>query len=146
LSDDGTSTVEVRRECGVEKDALYWTAKYMSQAVASASATDPAWGLAGGLTPLAAVFAAKWRQQVIQDTGNEVWHGCYGTAVYCQGHFDTGHIIGGAFGCLLLAGALWYSEVSGAEGFGGMCHVTCCSHANTIWFGTVATVVSLHGA
>lgn len=76
----------MRKECGVEKDALYWTAKYMSQAVASASATDPAWGLAGGLTPLAAVFAAKWRQQVIQDTGNEVWHGCYGTAAYCQGH------------------------------------------------------------
>jgi len=78
--------VEVRRECGVEKDALYWTAKYMSQAVASASAIDPAWGLSGGLTPLAAVFAAKWRQQVIHDAGNEVWHGCFDTAVCCQGH------------------------------------------------------------
>eukprot|EP00775_Hariotina_reticulata_P005930 gene5930-6170_t len=64
LSDDGTSTAEVRKEQAIEKDALYWTAKYMSQAMACAKATDPQWGLAGGLTPLAAVFAAKWRQQM----------------------------------------------------------------------------------
>lgn len=48
----------------VEKDGLYWTAKYMADATASATAADPHWGLEGGMTPLAAVFVAKWRQQV----------------------------------------------------------------------------------
>lgn len=42
----------------------YWTAQYMASAAASASAADRHWGLAGGMSPLAAVFAAKWRQQV----------------------------------------------------------------------------------
>jgi len=73
LSDDGTSTSRVIKERAIEKDALYWTAKYMSQAVACASATDPQWGLAGGLTPLAAVSAAKWRQQVTRSAGIKVW-------------------------------------------------------------------------
>eukprot|EP00878_Enallax_costatus_P026151 GHUV01028035.1.p1 GENE.GHUV01028035.1~~GHUV01028035.1.p1 ORF type:complete len:176 (+),score=67.14 GHUV01028035.1:514-1041(+) len=48
----------------VEKDAMYWTAKYMHDAATSATGSEPQWGLEGGLTPLAAVFAAKWRQQV----------------------------------------------------------------------------------
>lgn len=47
----------------VERDSLYWTAKYL-QASSAASAAEPQWGLEGGMTPLAAVFASKWRQQV----------------------------------------------------------------------------------
>lgn len=52
------------RSDAVERDGLYWTAKFMSTATAAATASDPHWGLEGGMTPLAAVFAAKWRQQV----------------------------------------------------------------------------------
>jgi hypothetical protein len=48
----------------VERDGLYWTAKFMADATAAATASDPQWGLEGGMTPLAAVFASKWRQQV----------------------------------------------------------------------------------
>jgi hypothetical protein len=48
----------------VERDGLYWTAKFMSDATAAATACEPEWGLEGGMTPLAAVFASKWRQQV----------------------------------------------------------------------------------
>lgn len=48
----------------VERDGLYWTAKFMSDAAAAATSSDPQWGLEGGMTPLAAVFASKWRQQV----------------------------------------------------------------------------------
>lgn len=49
---------------GVEKDALYWTAKYMHDAAAAATASNSHQESYGGLAPLAAVFAAKWRQQV----------------------------------------------------------------------------------
>jgi hypothetical protein len=48
----------------VERDGLYWTAKFMSDATAAATACEPEWSLEGGMTPLAAVFASKWRQQV----------------------------------------------------------------------------------
>jgi len=48
----------------VERDGLYWTAKFMADATSAATASDPHWGLEGGMTPLAAVFASKWRQQV----------------------------------------------------------------------------------
>lgn len=48
----------------VERDGLYWTAKFMSDAAAAATLSDPQWGLEGGMTLLAAVFASKWRQQV----------------------------------------------------------------------------------
>jgi hypothetical protein len=48
----------------VERDGLYWTAKFMADASSAATASDPHWGLEGGMTPLAAVFASKWRQQV----------------------------------------------------------------------------------
>lgn len=48
----------------VERDGLYWTAKFMADATAAATSSDPQWGLEGGMTPLAAVFASKWRQQV----------------------------------------------------------------------------------
>lgn len=47
----------------VERDSLYWTAKYL-EASSAAAASEPLWGLEGGMTPLAAVFASKWRQQV----------------------------------------------------------------------------------
>lgn len=43
---------------------MYYIAKYMEDARATASAADPVWGQGGGLTPLAAVAAAKWRQTV----------------------------------------------------------------------------------
>lgn len=56
---------------------MYWTAKYMHDAASSATSSDPHWGLGGGLTPLAAVFAAKWRQQV-------------GWAIVCQLQFLRG--------------------------------------------------------
>jgi hypothetical protein len=62
-STDGSSQHQ-RHDKAVEKDGLYWTAKYMADATASATAADPHWGLEGGMTPLAAVFVAKWRQQV----------------------------------------------------------------------------------
>jgi hypothetical protein len=62
-SADGSSHHQ-RHDKAVEKDGLYWTAKYMADATASATAADPHWGLEGGMTPLAAVFVAKWRQQV----------------------------------------------------------------------------------
>ena len=48
----------------VERDGLYWTARFMADATTAATASDPQWGLEGGMTPLAAVFASKWRQQV----------------------------------------------------------------------------------
>jgi hypothetical protein len=51
-------------EKAVQQDGCYWTAKYMAHARSTATAADPNWGLGGGLTPLAAVFAAKWREKV----------------------------------------------------------------------------------
>jgi hypothetical protein len=63
-SADGGSAYQHHHDKAVEKDGLYWTAKYMADATASATAADPHWGLEGGMTPLAAVFVAKWRQQV----------------------------------------------------------------------------------
>lgn len=66
---DGSAAFAVQQQDkAVERDGLYWTAKFMMDAMASATAADPHWGLQGGLTPLAAVFVAKWRQQVSQCT------------------------------------------------------------------------------
>ncbi|WIA39242.1 hypothetical protein OEZ86_005365 [Tetradesmus obliquus] len=62
-SADGAAPHHAHHDRAVEKDGLYWTAKYMADATASATAADPHWGLEGGMTPLAAVFVAKWRQQ-----------------------------------------------------------------------------------
>lgn len=52
----------------VERGGLYWTANFMADATAAATASDPQWGLEGGMTPLAAVFASKWRQEVRCDS------------------------------------------------------------------------------
>jgi hypothetical protein len=47
------------------RDSLYWVSKYMEDAAATAVSADPVWGPEGqGLSPLAAVAAAKWRLQV----------------------------------------------------------------------------------
>jgi len=52
-------------ETSCAKDSLYWVSKYMEEAAAIATAADPVWGPEGkGLSPLAAVAAAKWRQAV----------------------------------------------------------------------------------
>jgi hypothetical protein len=59
------SAVAEQAEKRVERDGLYWTAKYMKDVRATATATDPHWGLEGGLTPLAAVYAAQWRNKVL---------------------------------------------------------------------------------
>jgi hypothetical protein len=58
------STAAELAEKAVQQDGCYWTAKYMAHARSTATAADPNWGLGGGLTPLAAVFAAKWREKV----------------------------------------------------------------------------------
>lgn len=63
VQDKGSSTGQGSL---VERDGMYWTAKFMADASAAATASDPHWGLEGGMTPLAAVFASKWRQQVWQ--------------------------------------------------------------------------------
>lgn len=60
----------------VERDGLYWTAKYMADATSAATVSDPHWGLEGGMTPLAAVFASKWRQQV--SSSCMTCAGCFG--------------------------------------------------------------------
>ncbi|KIY98789.1 hypothetical protein MNEG_9172 [Monoraphidium neglectum] len=69
----GAAAAPGERAAGIcEKDSLYWTAKYVRDACASAAAcagaggeSDPAsWREVGGLPPLAAVAAAKWRQAV----------------------------------------------------------------------------------
>ncbi len=45
------------------QDSLYWTASYMDAAARRATAQDPQWGLSAGMSPLAAICAARWRQE-----------------------------------------------------------------------------------
>ncbi|KAF8064564.1 hypothetical protein HT031_003364 [Scenedesmus sp. PABB004] len=59
-----------RGAAAVERDGVYWTAQFMASAVATAEASDPHWGTNGGLTPLAAAFAARWREQVRLQAAN----------------------------------------------------------------------------
>jgi hypothetical protein len=52
-----------RAERSVAKDSLYWTAAYMDAASRRATAQDPQWGLSSGMSPMAALCAARWRMQ-----------------------------------------------------------------------------------
>jgi hypothetical protein len=47
----------------VAQDSLFWTASYMDAAARRATAQDPQWGLSAGMSPLAALSAARWRQE-----------------------------------------------------------------------------------